>query len=37
MVLLRPNLQWDLVGAAGLSQQAPQWFAGTGLTWRIPR
>jgi hypothetical protein len=37
MVQLRPNLQWDLIGGAGLSQQAPQVFAGTGLTWRIPR
>jgi hypothetical protein len=37
MLLLRPNLQWDLIGGAGVSQEAPQWFAGTGLTWRIPR
>jgi Putative MetA-pathway of phenol degradation len=36
-VKLRPNLQVDLIGGAGLSQEAPQWFAGTGLTWRIPR
>jgi hypothetical protein len=37
MVKLRPNLQWDLTGGAGLSQQAPQLLAGTGLSWRIPR
>jgi hypothetical protein len=37
MVRLRPNLQWDLIGGTGVSHQAPQLFAGTGLTWRLPR
>jgi hypothetical protein len=37
LVKLRPNLQWDLNGGTGLSQQAPQLFVTTGLTWRIPR
>lgn len=35
LVLLLPSLQWDLIGGLGLSQSAPDFFAGTGLSWRL--
>ncbi|MGV3505409.1 MAG: transporter [Adhaeribacter sp.] len=34
LVLLLPSLQWDFIGGLGLSQSAPDFFAGTGLSWR---
>jgi hypothetical protein len=43
LVQLRPNLQWDLVVGTVLSdlglasQDEPDVFAGTGLSWRLPR
>lgn len=37
LVLLLPSLQWDLIGGIGLSQAAPDFFAGTGLSWRWDR
>jgi len=35
-VLLLPNLQFDVVGGTGVSEEAPKYFVGTGLTWRLP-
>lgn len=35
--LLRPNLQLDLLGGAGLSEAADDGFVTAGLSWRIPR
>jgi len=37
MVLLLPNLQFDVAAGAGISEAAPDYFVGTGLTWRLPR
>lgn len=37
LVLLLPSLQWDFIGGLGLSQAAPDFFAGTGLSWRWDR
>jgi hypothetical protein len=43
LIQLRPNLQWDLVVGTVLSdlglesQSEPEVFAGTGLSWRLPR
>jgi hypothetical protein len=43
LIQLRPNLQWDLVVGTVLSdlglerQSEPAVFAGTGLSWRLPR
>ncbi|GEO06962.1 hypothetical protein AAE02nite_46260 [Adhaeribacter aerolatus] len=34
---LLPNLQLDVIGALGLNEEAPDYFAGGGITWRIPR
>lgn len=35
--LLRPNLQLDAYAGAGLTEEAPDWFAGAGLSLRWPR
>ena len=35
--LVRPNLQLDAAAGAGLSDDAPDWFAGVGLSVRFPR
>lgn len=35
--LLRPNLQLDLFAGAGLTDDAPDWLAGAGLSLRLPR
>lgn len=35
--LVRPNLQLDLFGGAGLTDDAADWFVGTGLSVRWPR
>lgn len=35
--LLRPNLQLDLAAGVGLSDDAPDWFAGVGVSMRLPR
>ena len=37
LVLLLPNLQFDIAAGAGVSEAAPDYFMGTGLTWRLPR
>jgi hypothetical protein len=34
--LLRPNLQLDLAAGVGLSDDAPDWFAGVGVSVRLP-
>ena len=34
--LLRPNLQLDLAGGVGLTDDAPDWFVGAGVSWRWP-
>jgi hypothetical protein len=35
--LLRPNLQLDLAAGLGLNDDAPDFFAGVGISWRWPR
>jgi hypothetical protein len=35
--LLRPHLQLDVAGGVGLSDDAPDWFAGVGVSVRLPR
>ena len=35
--LLRPNLQLDLAAGAGLTDEAPDWFVGMGISIRWPR
>ena len=35
--LVRPNVQLDLFGGFGLSGDAPEWFAGLGVSFRVPR
>jgi hypothetical protein len=35
--LLRPNLQLDASAGLGLSEDAPDWFAGAGVSFRLPR
>lgn len=35
--LVRPNLQLDLFAGAGLTDEAPDWFVGTGISIRWPR
>ncbi|MBI2435836.1 MAG: transporter, partial [Candidatus Hydrogenedentes bacterium] len=35
--LLRENIQWDLFVGVGLSDDADDWFVGTGLCFRFPR
>jgi hypothetical protein len=35
--LLRPNLQLDAAAGVGLSDDAPDWFAGVGVSMRWPR
>lgn len=35
--LLRPNLQLDLASGVGLTDDAPDWFVGAGVSWRWPR
>ena len=37
LVLLLPNLQFDVVAGAEISEAAPDYFVGTGFTWRLPR
>ena len=37
LLKLLPNLQLDVIGAYGLNEEAPDYFAGGGVTWRIPR
>ncbi|HSL81901.1 MAG TPA: transporter, partial [Thermoanaerobaculia bacterium] len=34
--LLRPNLQLDLSAGAGLTDHAPDWFVGAGVSFRLP-
>jgi hypothetical protein len=34
--LVRPNLQLDLFGGVGLSEDADDWFAGAGISVRLP-
>jgi hypothetical protein len=34
--LLRENLQLDLFAGVGLSDDADDWFAGTGVSFRFP-
>ncbi|PIQ22473.1 MAG: hypothetical protein COW65_03005 [Cytophagales bacterium CG18_big_fil_WC_8_21_14_2_50_42_9] len=36
LVLLLPNLQFDVLAGVGVSEAAPDYFVGTGLTWRLP-
>ena len=33
----RPNVQLDVSGGFGLSDAAPDWFAGVGVSVRLPR
>lgn len=35
--LLRPNLQLDAAAGVGLSDEAPDWFLGLGVSLRVPR
>jgi hypothetical protein len=35
--LVRPNLQLDLFAGAGLTDEAPDWFTGAGVSFRLPR
>lgn len=35
--LVRPNLQLDLFAGAGLTDDAPDWLAGAGVSFRLPR
>jgi hypothetical protein len=35
--LVRPNIQLDLAGGTGISGDAPDWFAGLGVSFRVPR
>jgi hypothetical protein len=35
--LVRPNVQLDLYGGSGLSGDAPDWFVGLGVSFRVPR
>jgi hypothetical protein len=35
--LVRPNLQLDLFAGAGLTDEAPDWFVGAGLSFRLPQ
>jgi hypothetical protein len=35
--LLRPNLQLDAAAGVGISEAAPDWFAGIGVSVRLPR
>lgn len=35
--LLRPNLQLDAAAGFGISDAAPDWFAGVGVSFRLPR
>jgi hypothetical protein len=35
--LVRPNVQLDLYGGSGVSGDAPDWFAGLGISFRVPR
>jgi Putative MetA-pathway of phenol degradation len=35
--LVADNLQFDILGGAGLSEAANDWFIGAGLVWRIPQ
>jgi len=35
--LVRPNLQLDVAAGAGLSEAATDWFAGVGISVRLPR
>jgi hypothetical protein len=35
--LMRPNVQLDAAAGVGLSDDAPDWFAGVGLSVRLPR
>ena len=32
-----PNLQIDIIGGYGLNEEAPDYFAGGGVSWRIPQ
>ncbi|MFQ5526487.1 MAG: transporter [Thermoanaerobaculia bacterium] len=34
--LVRPNLQLDVAGGVGISDEAPDWFVGAGLSVRFP-
>ena len=35
--LVRPNVQLDAFAGTGLSGDAPDWFAGLGISFRLPR
>ena len=35
--LLHPRLQLDVAAGAGLNEDAPDWFAGVGISFRVPR
>ena len=35
--LLKNNLQFDISGGFGLTPGAPDYFVGTGVSWRVPR
>lgn len=37
LVLLLPNLQYDIAVGASVSKAAPDYFIGTGITWRLQR
>jgi hypothetical protein len=37
MFKLLPDLQLDVIGSVGLNNEAPDYYAGGGVTWRIPR
>ena len=34
--LVLPNLQLDVSAGKGLSREAPDWFAGAGVSFRLP-
>ncbi len=34
--LLKPNVQLDLYVGAGISDAAPDWLAGAGVSFRLP-
>jgi hypothetical protein len=34
--LIADNVQFDVIGGIGLSDEADDWFVGAGVTWRLP-
>ena len=37
LLKILPNLQMDIIGGLGLNKSSPDYFAGGGVTWRLPR